>query len=243
MIPKVIHYCWFGKKPLPLLAEKCIASWKKYHPDFEIKRWDESNFDVDIIPYTRETYAHGKYAFVSDYARFQILYQEGGIYLDTDVELLRPLTPILNKGPFLGDEMKGRCAPGLGIGAEPKMPFFQEMIEMYQALSFLKEDGSLNYQTIVSYTSDALRKYGYRDEDGIQQVAGFTIYPAEYFCPINYFTKERVITEHTYSIHHYAESWVTTRMKLYELCNKVLGIENTKRLANSVKVLKRIIHK
>ena len=104
MIPKIIHYCWFGRNPLPELAQKCIASWKKYLPDYEIKEWNEDNFDVNIIPYTAEAYAAKKYAFVSDYARFWILYKYGGIYFDTDVEVIRPIDDIIAKGNFMGCE-------------------------------------------------------------------------------------------------------------------------------------------
>lgn len=104
MIPKIIHYCWFGRGPLPELAQKCIASWKKYLPDYEIKEWNEDNFDVNIIPYTAEAYQAKKYAFVSDYARFWILYQYGGIYFDTDVEVIRPMDDIISKGNFMGFE-------------------------------------------------------------------------------------------------------------------------------------------
>lgn len=103
-IPKVIHYCWFGGNPLPSLAEKCIASWRKYLPDYEIKRWDESNFDVNIIPYTKQAYEAKKYAFVSDYARFWILYNYGGLYFDTDVEVIRSMDDIIAAGPFMGCE-------------------------------------------------------------------------------------------------------------------------------------------
>lgn len=240
MIPKIIHYCWFGGKPLPALAIKCIASWKKFHPDYVIKRWDESNFDVNAIPYTRDAYAKGKFAFVSDYAKFILLYQEGGVYLDTDVELLRPLNNILKNGPFLGEEIVGKCNPGSGMGAYPKMTFLKEMVDFYRSLSFIRKEGSLNCTTIVTYTSLALAKYGYKKIVGIQHVAGFTIYPPEYFCPINYFTKEKVITSNTYSIHHYAASWVSTRMKCYELCNKIIGIEHTKRIASILKSIKTI---
>ena len=102
MIPHVIHYCWFGGKPLPKLAVDCIASWRKYLPGYEIKEWNESNFDVNIIPYTSEAYAARKYAFVSDYARFWILYHYGGVYFDTDVEVIQPLAPLLEKGAFMG---------------------------------------------------------------------------------------------------------------------------------------------
>ena len=125
-IPKVIHYCWFGGKPLPRSAEKCIASWKKFLPEYEIVRWDESNFNVNAIPYTREAYAAGKYAFVSDYARFWILYHNGGVYFDTDVEVINNLDDILSRGNFMGVEQQNdeiiTVAPGLGIGHYGKSP-------------------------------------------------------------------------------------------------------------------------
>ena len=128
MIPKIIHYCWFGRNPLPELARKCIASWRKYLPDYEIKEWNEDNFDVNIIPYTAEAYAQKKYAFVSDYARFWILYRYGGIYFDTDVEVIRPLDDIIARGCFMGFETDpapkqsgvDACVnPGLGLGVAP----------------------------------------------------------------------------------------------------------------------------
>ena len=102
MIPKTIHYCWFGKKPLPPLAKKCIVSWKKFFPDYEIIEWNEDNFDVNQIPYTAEAYKHKKYAFVSDYARFKILYEHGGLYFDTDVEIIKPMNDIISQGNFMG---------------------------------------------------------------------------------------------------------------------------------------------
>ena len=129
MIPKIIHYCWFGRNPLPELARKCIASWRKYLPDYEIKEWNEDNFDVNIIPYTAEAYAQKKYAFVSDYARFWILYRYGGIYFDTDVEVIRPLDDIIARGCFMGFETDpapkqngvDACVnPGLGLGVAPR---------------------------------------------------------------------------------------------------------------------------
>ena len=108
MIPKIIHYCWFGRKPLPPLAVKCIESWKKYLPDYTIKEWNEDNFDINIVPYTREAYEVGKYAFVSDYARFYILYHHGGLYFDTDVEVIRPMDDLVGRGAFLAwDVIRG----------------------------------------------------------------------------------------------------------------------------------------
>ena len=114
MIPKIIHYCWFGRNPLPPLALECIASWRKFLPDYEIKEWNEDNFDVNSIPYTAEAYRQKKYAYVSDYARFCILYQYGGIYFDTDVEVIKPLNDIIAKGNFMGFEQDpdGENTPG-----------------------------------------------------------------------------------------------------------------------------------
>ena len=126
MIPKIIHYCWFGRNPLPESAQKCIASWRKFFPDYEIVEWNEDNFDVRSIPYTAQAYDAKKYAFVSDYARFKILYEHGGIYFDTDVEVIRPFDDILARGAFMGYEIDpkegditGYVAPGLGLGVNP----------------------------------------------------------------------------------------------------------------------------
>lgn len=243
MIPKIIHYCWFGGKPLPDLAEKCLASWRRFQPGFDIKRWDETNFDVNAIAYTREAYAKKKYAFVSDYARFVILYREGGIYFDTDVELLRPLDKIIAAGPFMGDERPGSCAVGLGIGAEANMAFLKEMIDFYKTLSFDNVDHQLSTNNVVFYVSSALKKYGYKDCNCKQTVAGFIIYPSEYFCPIDYKTKRKNLTINTFSIHHYAESWVTPRMRVYELCKRVIGIRLTQKIASLLKILSKIAGK
>ncbi|MDE6783607.1 MAG: glycosyl transferase, partial [Paramuribaculum sp.] len=138
-IPKVIHYCWFGGKPLPKLARKCIRSWKKYLPDYEIQEWNESNFDVNIIPYTAQAYEAKKYAFVSDYARFWILYKYGGLYFDTDVEVIRNMDRIIEAGSFMGcettcEEAQARggglsVAPGLGLGAPAGSELYKEILD------------------------------------------------------------------------------------------------------------------
>lgn len=137
MIPKKIHYCWFGRNPLPESALKCIASWRKYLPDYEIIEWNEDNFDVNSIPYTRQAYESKKYAFVSDYARFKILYEHGGLYFDTDVEVIRPMDDIIAKGPFMGFEInpcterpQGAVNPGLGLGAVAQMPIYLSLIHI-----------------------------------------------------------------------------------------------------------------
>ena len=214
MIPKVIHYCWFGGNPLPPLAIKCIESWQKFLPDYKIKLWDESNFDVNIIPYTAEAYETKKYAFVSDFARFWILFHEGGLYFDTDVEIIKPIDDIIAKGAFMGCEQdvntKGRCImvnPGLGIGCPSKMEVYAQLLQLYKSLHFKNPDDSYNIKNIVQYTTELLMKEGLENKGGIQFVKGVYIYPSEYFCPINNVTKKMKKTPNTRTIHHYVGSW------------------------------------
>jgi len=232
MIPKVIHYCWFGRNPLPPLALKCIQSWKKYLPDYEIKEWNEDNFDVKSIPYTKEAYEAKKYAFVSDYARFWILYNYGGLYFDTDVEVIKSMDDIISKGAFMAcenevysDRTLLAVAPGLGLGCDSGLLLYKEMLDLYATLKFIKDDGSLNLKTIVEYTSEILVKYGLKNVNNIQQVSGIWIYPKEYFCPIDYQTKKCNITYKTRTIHHYAESWHNRREKMKNIIIRILGKE------------------
>ena len=227
MIPKIIHYCWFGGKPLPRSAEKCIASWKKYLPGYEVKRWDESNFDVNAIPYTREAYAACKYAFVSDYARFWILYHYGGVYFDTDVEVIRPIDDIINRGGFLGVESNRNgiytVNPGLGFAATQGTAVIGEMMNLYSTFHFINTDGALDLKNIVEITTEYLSARGLRNTDEIQQCCGFTIYPKDYFCPIDYDTRELKITENTRTIHHYAESWVPRSTRFKNALSRLFG--------------------
>lgn len=227
MIPRIIHYCWFGGKPLPKIAEKCIASWKKYLPEYEIRRWDESNFDVNMIPYTKEAYAAGKYAFVSDYARFWILYHYGGVYFDTDVEVIRPIDDIINRGGFLGVESNRNgiytVNPGLGFAATQGTAVIGEMMNLYSTFHFINTDGALDLKNIVEITTEYLSARGLRNTDEIQQCCGFTIYPKDYFCPIDYDTRELKITENTRTIHHYAESWVPRSTRFKNALSRLFG--------------------
>lgn len=230
MIPKIIHYCWFGRNPLPPLAKKCIASWKKHLPEYEIKEWNEDNFDVNIIPYTKEAYSAKKYAFVSDYARFWILYQYGGLYFDTDVEIIRPMDKIIERGAFMGlerDYIPGataQCAvaPGLGLGCNPGLGLYKEIIDFYSTIHFINDDNSYNQTTVVQYTTDLLIKNGLEKRKGIQKVGEIYIYPKEYFNPISQNFKLQ-ITENTVSIHHYAGSWLPKKKLLKKHIIKLLG--------------------
>ena len=220
MIPKIIHYCWFGHSPLPPLAVKCIESWKKYLPDYDIKEWNEDNFDVNIIPYTAEAYAAGKYAFVSDYARFWILYHYGGIYSDTDVEVITSLDDIIDKGAFIGFERnpdrwgKGLVNPGLGFAASAHDEIIYDLINKYAQLHFVLQDGSLNTnKTIVHYTTEVLEERGLKQVAGIQKVGTFNIYPSDYFAPIHFITKRLHISINTRTIHQYMASWENQKKK------------------------------
>lgn len=237
MIPKIIHYCWFGRNPLPESAQKCIASWKKFFPDYEIVRWDEDNFDVNAIAYTAQAYAAKKYAFVSDYARFKILYDHGGLYFDTDVEVIKPFDDILARGAFMGCEISAphnnALNPGLGLGVAPGTEIYAELLQLYATLRFVNDDGSPNLTTIVTYTTDLLKKRGLKDTGEIQTVAGINIYPKEYFNPLNDNTGQLEITRNTHSIHWYSKTWLEVsplRMKLSRLAHRYLGYSFSRRV-------------
>lgn len=240
MIPKTIHYCWFGRNPLPESALKCIASWRKYLPDYEIIEWNEDNFDVNAIPYTAQAYAAGKYAFVSDYARFKILYDHGGLYFDTDVEVIRPFDEIIASGPFMGFEidadgvnLKGAVAPGLGLGVNPGLGLYQEILTAYKDFNFINKDGSLNQKTIVMYVTEILVKNGLKPCKGIQKIAGVSIYPAEYFNPLDDATGKLNITPNTHSIHWFAKTWCDVspwRTRLSRFSHRIFGTEFISRL-------------
>ena len=188
-------------------------------PDYEIKEWNESNFNVNMLPYTREAYQMKKYAFVSDYARFWILYNYGGIYFDTDVEMLKPIYNIIQKGAFMGCEYDGTnnvsypsVAPGLGLACEAKLEIYAELLELYSNLHFQMDNKGTKIKTIVDYTTDILIKHGLKKTSSIQEICNCYIYPSEYFCPINITTKKLKITKNTYTIHHYAASWIDSNL-------------------------------
>jgi hypothetical protein len=221
MIPKIIHYCWFGGNPLPELAQKCIASWKKYCPDYEIKEWNESNYDVHKIPYISEAYNVKKYAFVSDYARCDVLYNYGGIYLDVDVELLKPFDDDMLKNKcFSGFEFTGRdyktlVNPGLVFAGEKGCEIIKELMTFYSKISFIKENGELNSVTIPEIFTNILLKYGLKQKNTYQELEIFTAYPTEYFCPKSVWTGFTKITPNTASIHHYDGSWMSVNDAKY----------------------------
>lgn len=214
MIPKVIHYCWFGRNSLPESAVKCIDSWRKFFPDYEIREWNEDNFDINIIPYTAEAYSVKKYAFVSDYARFWILYHYGGLYFDTDVEVIKPMEDIIQRGPFMGIEVEGKdgdfplVAPGLGLGVEKGHPIYKKIIDYYDILHYIDSDGNPINITVVLHSTKILKNFGLRPINQLQEVGGIWIYPRDFFNPLNDNTGKLTITSNTRSIHWFSKSWL-----------------------------------
>lgn len=242
MIPKIIHYIWLGGNPLPEMVVKCMESWKKFCPDYEIKQWDESNLNVDFCKYCRDAYDAKKYAFASDALRFKVLKENGGIYLDVDVELLRPLDDLLDKKCFMGYEMYGKILsinPGLILASEKNGKVVSGIYERYLKDSFLDEFGKPKYETVCDKTVKYLKENYQISIDGkTAHFNDFSIYSTEYFCPINGETKKlECLTENTYSKHLYLASWVPKPncFKRMEIAFKkfvklIIGKKNTERI-------------
>lgn len=232
-IPKIIHYCWFGGKPLPELAQKCIASWRKFLPDYEIKEWNEQNFNVRQCIYSAEAYRLKSFAHVSDYARFWILYHYGGIYFDTDVEVIQPLDDILEKESFMGfeclegiksDNPNGNINPGLGMGVHKEHPFFKQIVDYYEHIHYVKWNGR-NTGNVTHHVTRFL-DYEHKEvlDGGVVKVSGLLIYPITYFCPYDYYRKQMNITEDTRTIHHYMGSWLEDTNRWKNLRKRITAI-------------------
>jgi len=218
IIPKIIHYCWFGGNPLPKDALECIASWRKYLPDYEIKEWNESNFDVNCCPYVKQAYEAKKYAFVSDYVRFFVLFKEGGLYFDTDVEIIKDMNHIIAVGPGL--EIIG------------------ELLDLYNA----RENFAIADGTVVDYTTEILKRHGMVNEHRFQKVADVNIYPADYFCPMDSTTGIITKTKNTVAIHHYSCSWIdhnTMSWRIHVLKNKLIAIFGERWIMKISQLLRR----
>ena len=224
-IPKIIHYCWFGRGELPKLAKKCIKSWKKYCPDYEIILWNEDNFDIGQNRYMKEAYEAGKWAFVSDFARLKIVHEQGGIYLDTDVELLKPLDDLLGYKGFMGFDEKGIVATGLGFGAEKGNEIVKEFLKDYDDLPFILPDGSFDLTPCPDRNTAALQRLGMDTGNTNQEFLGTVFLPQEYLCPMDYYTGKKTVTKHTYSIHHYCASWTSKVTKRTTRIKRIIGVK------------------
>lgn len=238
MKSKVIHFCWFGRDEKPQIIKRCMESWHKICPDYEIKEWNEDNFDINICTYVKQAYEAKKYAFVSDYARFYILNKFGGVYLDTDVELIKDITPLLVEN-FTGFESTNSVATGLIMSCAPDDELCKAMLDEYNADSFIKEDGSMNLRTVCERVTDWLVERGLQLNGETQQVAGYAIYAPEYFNPTDMRTGKITITGNTYSIHRYAASWCSKseriRGKIYKALARVFGVKFAEKVRTIIK--------
>lgn len=224
-IPKVIHYCWFGKGELPKLAEKCIKSWRKYCPDYQIVCWNEDNFDVGENRYAKEAYDAKKWAFVSDYVRLKVLYEQGGIYLDTDVELLRPLDSLIAKQGYLGYEQSGLVSTGLGFACEAGNPLIEALLKDYDEIGFRLEDGNYDLTPCPDRNTQTMKELGLVPDGRYQIFMNLQFLPSDYLCPIDYYTGKKQLTKQTVSIHHYCASWTSNTAKRTLLFKRVLGVK------------------
>lgn len=213
MIPKTIHYCWFGRNPKPKLANKCIQSWRKHCPDYEIIEWNEDNFDISSAPlYVRQAYEAKKWAFVSDYVRLYAMVNFGGIYMDTDVEVLKSLDSFLLHEAFSGFEDEVSIPTGI-MACEKGFPLFAEFLKYYDAACFVNKDGSINTTTNVRIITNICMNHGLKRTDEFQIIEGFALYPHDYFCPISYTSGKMEKTKRTATIHWFAGSWQTAEQK------------------------------
>ena len=229
-IPKIIHYFWLGKNPKPESVLKCIESWKRNCPDFEIKEWNEENYDVHKHPYMERAYSEKRWAFVPDYGRLDIMYQYGGIYLDTDVEVLKDLSPLCKCRAFKGFENSEYVNDGQGFGCVPGMPIFREMMACYDGDEpYEIVDGKQLYIESPRLCTRVLLRHGLVQNGKKQVVEGIDIFPSDYFCPLSYDTGRIKITENTYSIHHFDASWhgknAAKHKKIRQSLNRFFGVK------------------
>lgn len=235
MIPKVINYCWFGRNELPDDAKKCIETWKKYCPDYEIKEWNESNFDIDSCKFVRQAYDNKAWAFVSDYARLKVVYENGGIYLDTDVELLKNIDFLLGT-PFFAciSQIESLCNTGLGYGAEAGNPVVKKMMSIYEKMNF---DPKRKGQLACPYINDSVVKsFGYALSNEVESVNGMTILPPRYMDPILPENGKNLLCNDTISIHHYSASWTSKRSRIRRKILNAIGRERVNKLKKILNV-------
>ena len=216
MIPKIIHYCWFGGNELPELAIKCLNSWKKHCKGYKIIEWNENNFDISKAPlYVRQAYEAKKWAFVSDYVRLWALVNHGGVYMDTDVQVVKPLDKFLVCNAFSGFEDDIHISTGI-MGCEKDFPLFVEFLDYYNDALFLNSDGSFNTVTNVIIMTKICSGIGLEQNNKFQVIDGFALYPKDYFCPIDYSTGLLNKTNNTVTIHWFSGSWLDESQKKEE---------------------------
>lgn len=214
MIPKTIHYCWFGGKPLPEMAVKCIDSWKKYCPDYEIIRWDEESFDLNSDVFPSEAYVAKKWAFITDYVRLKVLYEHGGIYMDTDVEVTRPLDEFLVCKAFTGFENEDNAVTGI-IASEAGNAMIGKLLHYYDNRHFIMSDGSYDTVPNTIIITGIVKKEGLKLNNLLQTIGEMTFYPSDYFCPKDPRNGVLHLTDKTACIHHFDGSWLSDQDKRF----------------------------
>lgn len=230
MIPKKIHYCWFGKGKMPELALKCIESWRVNLPDYELKEWNENSFDINSNFYVKEAYESRKFAFVTDYVRLYALYTEGGIYMDTDVEVLKNLDPFLDLPAFSGFEDNVHIPTGI-MAAEKGSVWAGWQLKYYDDRHFLLPDGTLDLTTNVEIIGRLMEEKGFILRNGLYNFQNIiTIFPRDYFCSKSHTTGKIELTQNTYTIHHFAGSWKSTSDRLKRRIVHLIGVKMAHRL-------------
>lgn len=224
-IPKVIYYCWFGNGEMPRLSKKCIKSWKKYCPQYKIVCINEENFDISQNRYARQAYEEGKWAFVSDYARLKVLYDEGGIYLDTDVELIKPLDELIEGSGYMGFDDNGIISTGLGFACEKGNELVLALLKDYDDISFILPDGSYDMTPCPDRNRETLKRLGMNQDSKDQIFMGIRMLPEDYLCPMKYYTGKTTITQNTYSIHHFCASWTSPTAKRTLFVKRLVGVK------------------
>ena len=238
MIEKKIHYCWFGGKKLPEEAIKCIESWKKYCPDFEIIEWNEKNFDISENMYVLEAYKAHKWAFITDYVRLKVLFDYGGIYMDTDVEVKKPLDQFLGNKGFSGFEDEKFAITAI-MGCEKGNLIIGDLLNYYNGRHFVMPDGTYDMTTNVVTITNYFVSKGLLLNNKLQDIEGFVLYPKDFFCPKDHATGKIKCTKNTYTIHHFAGSWHTPSQKAKALIKKIIGSTLTEKVIKIKHCIKR----
>jgi hypothetical protein len=246
MILKKIHYCWLSDDPLPALVKQCIDSWHKYLPEYEFILWDRRRFDIDSVAWVKQAYESRKFAFAADYIRLYAIYTEGGIYLDSDVEVLKSFDDLLDQGSFIGFETGGDLEPAV-FGARSNCNWVAECLKYYQERHFVRSDGTLDMTPLPIILEHCLRETGLMlDQTSISNPvcgADVTFYPAEFFSPKNVYSKVVDSTNHTYTVHHFDGQWVEQtplhrfKRMIHSALHFSIGPMNHRRI---VKVFRRV---
>lgn len=213
-IPKIINYCWFSGNPIPMQLKKCIDTWREKCPEYDIVRWDESNFDVSKYKYTKEAYYARKWGYIPDIVRLEILYEVGGFYFDTDVEIIKNIDELRYQSAFCGRERAGHINFGGGSGSVPHNKIIKEILDFRKDIPFDMGNGKYNLEASGYYETEPLVKYGLVIEDINQKLDGINVYSSDFFSPYNYINGENIRNSNTFSIHHFNGSWIDTGDRL-----------------------------